>query len=164
MSLVFLCFLRTAEHSIFISFTRFQKLKNCLQYYICGKPAVVVIKFIFLKNIPINTFGLITFCVFKTLFKCFKFRMNLDQLVFKLLTLGITKGLFLILWFYLKTFKNLYCHGSVFQFNYFPYFHQQIYFFAEIVVIADPKVDCCLALFMSLSSHCDREVQVSIIS
>lgn len=41
----------------------------------------------------------------------------------------LLKGCFLILWFYLKTFKNLYCHGSVFQSNYFPYFHQQRLFF-----------------------------------
>ena len=41
----------------------------------------------------------------------------------------LLKGYLLILSFCLKTFQNLYCQGSVFYYNYFPYFYQRSFFF-----------------------------------
>ena len=126
---ILFCFVTIVEHNIFTTFTRVQIFKYCLQYYICGKPSVKVTKFIILMNILIKTFRLILFCVCNILFKCCKFRTNLNHFLrFHSQYEMLLKCYILILWFYLKTFQNLYCQGSVFYCNYFPYFHQQSFF------------------------------------
>ena len=127
---IFFCFLTIVENKIFITSTRVQIFKYCFQYYICGKPNVMVTKFIILKNMLIKTFKLITFCVFNILSAASSERTLTHFLRFHSQYEMLLKGYLLILWFCLNTFQNLYCQGSVFYYNYFPYFHQRSFYFS----------------------------------